>query len=376
MRYFKTICALFSVTFLSSCGGSDSLGPADNSLDREPILIHWADNIVKPAYNNFKNDFDAMATATTTFASTPDETNLIALRTAWVNAYVEWQKVELFEFGPADRYSLRNYFNIYPTSVEGIIANINDPSIALDVPSSYARQGFPALDYLMNGVGANDAEIVAYYTDEIEGAKRIAYLERLIERMNLLLTNVINGWNGTDRDTFVSSTGLDIGSSMGKVVNAYVLHFERYIRSGKIAIPSGSMVSGPGTPLPEKLEAYYKGDISKTLAKTAHEAAVNFFNGVSITMSEEGPSFKSYLDALEAKDETSGTLLSTIINNQFDVISTHINALDENFIDQINTDNTAMYDTYIEMQKAVVMLKIDMTSAMSVTITYTDNDGD
>ena len=35
-----------------------------------------------------------------------------------------------------------------------------------------------------------------------------------------------------------------------------------------------------------------------------------------------------------------------------------------------------MIDTYNELQKAVRMLKVDMTSAMSITITYTDNDGD
>jgi hypothetical protein len=35
-----------------------------------------------------------------------------------------------------------------------------------------------------------------------------------------------------------------------------------------------------------------------------------------------------------------------------------------------------MADTYAAMQKLVRMLKVDMTSAMSITITYTDNDGD
>jgi hypothetical protein len=35
-----------------------------------------------------------------------------------------------------------------------------------------------------------------------------------------------------------------------------------------------------------------------------------------------------------------------------------------------------MVDVYTEMQKLVRMLKVDMTSALSVTITYTDNDGD
>lgn len=376
MRYFRTFFAIISLALLQSCGGNDNPDPADNTLDRKPILINWADNIVIPSYDNFKTKFDAMASASAAFTTSPDEAKLLTLRTTWLDAYAEWQKVELFEFGPAEFVGLRSFFNIYPTDVAGINTNINDPSLSLDVPSAYARQGFPALDYLINGVANGDAAIVSWYTDATEGSKRIAYVERLIERMSSLLTTVIADWKGTGRDNFISSTGLDIGSSMGKVVNAYVLNYERYIRSGKIAIPSGSTISGTGTALPEKVEAYYKGDISRLLAKNAHQASVDFFNGVGTNTGVEGPSLKSYLDALEAKDETTGTLLSTTINGQFDVISTHVNALDASFIEQINTDNDAMYDTYIEMQKAVVILKVDMTSAMSVTITYTDNDGD
>ena len=35
-----------------------------------------------------------------------------------------------------------------------------------------------------------------------------------------------------------------------------------------------------------------------------------------------------------------------------------------------------MVDVYTNMQTQVRYLKVDMTSAMSITITYTDNDGD
>jgi hypothetical protein len=131
-----------------------------------------------------------------------------------------------------------------------------------------------------------------------------------------------------------------------------------------------------GVAYPDKVEAYFKKDISKLLAKNAEDATVRFFNGVNVTTEAEGPSFKSYLDALGAKDSSTGTLLSEIINDQFTVIDSKLNLLSSNFYEQIQNDNQAMKDTYTEMQKAVRLLKVDMTSAMSVTITYTDNDGD
>ncbi|MFZ6009331.1 MAG: imelysin family protein [Bacteroidota bacterium] len=373
----KQIISLFLlVVFLFSCSGSNEPSPADNEKDRQPILIHWVDNIIVPSYDNFKVKFDVMKGMADTFVATPTTTTLTELRAAWVEAYIEWQKVEMFEFGPADQFTIRNFFNIYPTDVAGIDANINNPTVNLNLPDAYARQGFPALDYLLNGVAADDAQIVAYYTTGGDGVKRLAYVKRLTDRMNTLIGSVIAGWKGSYRDTFISKTGLDIGSSMGIVVNAYVLQYERYIRSGKIGIPCGSTLVTNGTPYPEKVEAYYKKDISLVLAKTAHQAIADFFNGIHANSTTDGPSFKSYLDALEAKDVTSGTLLSDIINQQYGTIKSNLNLLMPDLSQQIQTNNQLMIDTYTSMQKAVRLLKVDMASAMSITITYTDNDGD
>lgn len=377
MKNFRRLTAFSFVTILFACGGNGSEpSPGDNSKDRKLILTHWVDNIIVPSYENFAEVFHAMVEKAELFTASPDQTTLLEFREAWAAAYLEWQRVELLEFGPADQYTLRNFFNIYPADVNGIVTNMNDPSVNLDLTAAYAQQGFPALDYLLNGVASDDAAILAAYTTDADAAKRLAYVDRIVDRMNTLLTSVTTAWNGAYRDTFINKTGLDIGSSFGLVVNAYVLHYERYIRSGKIGIPSGAAVGSTGVPYPERVEAYYQRDISRALAINAHQAAKDFFNGINITTGEEGPSLKSYLDALGAKDPTTGTMLSEIINDQFETISTELNQLLPDLYEQIKTDNTAMVETYAAMQKLVRILKVDMTSAMSVTITYTDNDGD
>ena len=42
----------------------------------------------------------------------------------------------------------------------------------------------------------------------------------------------------------------------------------------------------------------------------------------------------------------------------------------------MQTRTAAAQQAFAEMQRAVRLLKVDMTSAMSVTVTYVDNDGD
>ncbi len=376
MKFIKGKFLLVAL-ILWSCGG-DNNEPStqDNGKDRKEILTNWADQIVIPSYAEFKVKFDAMAGQASTFQSSPNVDNLAELRMKWVDAYKAWQKVELFEFGPADKYTLRNFFNIYPADVAGIEANISDPSSNLEVPASYARQGFPALDYLINGVGQSDDAIVAYYTDGSLGAKRAGYVGRVVEHMSSLITNVVNEWGSGYRETFVSKTGLDVGSSFGLVANAFVLNYERYIRSGKIGIPSGAAVVGSTTPHADKVEAYYKNDISRELAQLAHQASYDFFIGKKTGLLETGPSFKTYLDALDASDASTGTPLSTLIEAEFQNINARFPGMMPSLDQQVQTNNAAMIEMFANMQKLVRMLKVDMTSAMSVTITYTDNDGD
>lgn len=381
-RIWKSLTLLLATLGLlwaCSTGSNDSTPtpqpPADAAgTNRKAMLTNLADNIILPAYAAFNTSFDAMLAKSDAFAAQPTTTSLTELRQAWATAYTDWQKVELFDVGPAEKHALRNFFNIYPASVTGIEANITaGASAPLDVPASYPRQGFPALDYLINGLATTDASIVARYTTAPDAAQRLAYLKRLTSQMKSLFATVYGEWTSGYRDTFINCTSLDAGCSTSRLVNGYVMHYERFIRSGKIGIPSGAMTNG--TPAPDKIEAFYQPTLSLTLARTAHRAFIDFFNGKSVKTGQEGPSLKTYLNALSAKESRTGASLVDLINAQFSAADQQLNTL-TNLPNDIKTNNAAVVQVYTEMQKAVRMLKVDMTTALSITITYTDNDGD
>ena len=356
--------------FACSKKGDPQKEDTGSAADRKAVLVNVTENIVIPSYNNFKTKLDLLVSKTNNFTDAPTTASLGELRSAWMNAYVEWQKIELFEFGSADRYSLRSYFNIYPTNETTISANIASGTANLDIASNFTAQGFPAIDYLINGLGNTDDIVVSYYTTETDAAKRKAYLKSIVSKMNSVFTTVNTEWNGAYKGTFINKTGTDASSSTSALVNGYVRSYERTIRSGKFGIPSGVMLNG--TVSPQNVEAFYKKDISLTLAKTAHQAAIDFFNGKSVKNGVEGPSLKTYLTAINAQ-----TALPQAINSQFIVTTEKLNAIQtENLSSVVQNNNQQMIDVYNEMQKSVKLLKVDMTSAISITITYTDNDGD
>ena len=43
---------------------------------------------------------------------------------------------------------------------------------------------------------------------------------------------------------------------------------------------------------------------------------------------------------------------------------------------QVEKDNTKMLEAYDELQKAVILLKVDMMQALSISVDYVDSDGD
>lgn len=369
---FAAVLITASAVFVacSKTKTDDPQDPDGNGSNRVMMLTNIVDNIVIPAYDNFNTKFAELKTQHAVFTATPNQTELNLLREKYQAAYIEWQKVELFSIGPAEENSIRLFLNIYPANTTGIKNNIQNPSASLDFPSSYSSQGFPAIDYLLNGIGT-DAEIIASY--QVAGSKEAAYFKKVTDHMTSLLNEVISGWKGTSRGEFINNSGLDIGSSTGQLVNTLSLHYERYIRSGKLGYPAGVMT---GTPAPENTEALYTPQLAGELAKTAHQAFVDLFNGKGVLTGNEGPSLKSYLNDLDAKDQTSGKLLSTLINEQLVICKAKLDGLNPNYQQQIADNNQLMKDAHTELQKAVKMIKVDLSSAMSIDITYTDNDGD
>ncbi|SHI68236.1 imelysin family protein [Aquimarina spongiae] len=370
----KKLLGSFFVLMLlaSACSTSDDGGEAGgDSFDRAAMLVNFADNIIIPSLQKFSTDITALDQATTAFTADANETNLLALRTAWSNAYLSWQAVGMFEIGKAEELSYRNFMNVFPVNAGNIDANITSESYDLGAVAAQDEQGFGALDYMINGLATADADIVAFYTDATNGSKYISYLTDLVDRMNNLTTEVLADWNGDYRATFVGNSGSSATSSVDKIANDFIFHYEKHLRAGKVGIPAG--VFGTQT-FDDKVEAFYKGDFSKALFNANLDAMQDFFNGKHFGSNATGESFKTYLDFLNTIKE--GEDLAEIINNQFNLSRTTASGLDDSFTEQVRSNNNLMLNTYDELQKNVVHLKVDMLQAFSVRVDFVDADGD
>lgn len=363
-----TIISLFIACSDDADSGDTGGGNNSDGFERSEMLVNWADNIIVPSYTSFEIDLQRLGIVSDEFAKNPNEILLNNLREAWLEAYKSWQHVEMFNIGKAEEIGYSFFMNVYPTNVNDIEENIaSAEAYDLDHVNNQDAQGFPALDYLLYGVGEDDSEILAKYTTDDNADAYVKYVKDVVDQMVSKTALVIADWNGAYRDEFVGSLANTSTSSVNKLTNDYVFYYEKLFRAGKIGIPAGVF---SGTALPGNVEAFYKKDISKELTLEALNAVVDFFNGKHYSSSQRGESFKTYLEYL-SNDE-----LNTIINNQFDVVEASINGLENDYTIQITTDNTKMTKTYDEIQKNVVKLKVDMLQAFNISVDYVDADGD
>ncbi|GGI57243.1 imelysin family protein [Winogradskyella haliclonae] len=371
----RIIFGLILCVAIAACSSSDDGNNGNNGdgFNRTELLTNLADNIIIPAFQDLGVKLSAMDVARANFVNSQTQTNLDALSAAWLEAYSVWQHVELFNIGEAedvnttsdDRGFVR-FFNIYPvseTEIDGYAA-----SGTYDLTSVLVDQGFPAFDYLIHGIATGDATALDKFTTHTNASGYMTYMTDVMSRMLSLNNQILNDWQNTYKDQFISATENGLNGSFNKIANDFIFAYEKGFRAQKVGTPAG--VFSAGQTFPDRVEAFYKGDVSKTLALESLTALENFFVGRAYNGSTTGSSLRTYLQFLDSDD------IVTAIQSQFTAVRTSINGLGNNFSNEIENNNTQVLTTYEVMQAMVPLIKVDMRQALDFAIDFQDSDGD
>ena len=375
MNYVKNIFYFILFAFTIIACSSDSEDEIDQipQFDRSSILKNYADNIIIPRYNDFKSELDNLKIAVDNFTQNPNTSNFDEVHINWLNTYKKWQYVEMFNIAKAEEMMYFNTINTYPVDEQRINENISSLKLDLSNSNDWSCQGLSGVDYMLHGIGISKEEIIQHYKDDSNYGN---YLKNLLTIMTSNTADIVQDWS-TYKTTFIGSSGNSNTSSLNMLTNDFIYYFEKGLRTNKIAIPVGYF-SG-GNPFPEKTEAYYSSknsfqDVSKILAKEALTASESLFLGKSSSGSV-GASLKTYLDYLHSADVNKNNLSPIIVTN-FQKAHQALDDLNENFIDQINSDKSKMLNTFDKLQALVVNMKTDMLSILSIQVDYIDADGD
>ena len=361
---------IITCLIILSCDSNDDSNSSSDNFNRKALLENYTENLIIPSYEKFNSDLVALKTATTNFDNERNSENYNALNQSWINTYLSWQYVEMFNIGLAEEKYYMNKINIYPVDTNIIESNVASENLEVSNNNNFRARGLPALDYLLHGISSNQEAILEIYNSE-SGQKYLNYFDAIVDYMNQITSEILNDWQ-LNKNAFINDNGNTANSSLNKLTNDFIYYYEKGLRSNKIGYPAG--VFSSNSTHPKDVEAFYNNQISRRLALEAFNACDNFFNGKDYITGEEGPSLKSYIDYLESVGNSND--LSNRINLQFEKSIDKINALNLSFYNQIIEDNNKMLQTFDVIQEGVVMMKVEMLQKLSINVDYVDADGD
>ena len=347
------LVAVLSIAASCKKKGDDDVIP----FDKESLLINFSDNLIAPSLWMLESTMDQLQSDFTTFEANPTQANLDVLRNSWKDAYLTWQTVKPFDFGPIRTYGFKAATGTYPSDTGKIESNIAAGSYTLASAGNIDAVGLHSLDFLLYREDA-----LSFF---VSNANYMTYTGDVIAKLKSETTTVKNAW-AAYAPTFKASTGTETTSGFSQLVNEFNRDYE-LAKVAKLGIPIGKQ--SLGIQMPEYLEARKSG-FSLDLLRQNVLALKQYYNGNAFAIGNEGIGFDDYLIHLERAD------LNQSINAKFDEVLAKIDSFSGSMEVEMNSNAQGLDELYTLMQGLVISLKTDMTSAFGVLITYQDNDGD
>ena len=339
-------------------------------FDKQGLLQNLNNNYIIPSYSAYKNAILNLDSKVDDFVLNPNDSNLTLLRSQWQDALLKWQDVAFLNFGPSEYILLTSQTNTFPVDTLLIDSSISNGNWNFSFTSYFDAKGFQALDYLLNNRGQTDYQICqSFHSSE----NKKLYIKEISTDLKNNINYVFDEWTSYSTEFMEDYESNADGSAVSNIVNALCKHYEFYVRRGKVGLPLGVFNGFSQQEMPHLVECYHYGQ-SLPFAIRAVNAIQQFINGYSYSTGEDGIGLEDYMDFVNA--QYNGEDLSIATNNQLQLIIDNLNQLNDPLSNEILTNKVEVSNAYENMQQLVPLIKVDMTSALGVLITYQDNDGD
>ncbi|SET51793.1 imelysin family protein [Stigmatella erecta] len=238
--------ALTGALALLSCGDDDST-PSTDAFDKE-IIVHFADDVVVPTYQQLAARLEALDTASTALAAGPTAERLAAARKAWFDARVPWEQSEGFLFGPVDSFGYDPALDSWPVNrsdLDAVLAGNRDFTPEYVGNLEDTLKGFHTVEYLLF---ARNPSTGAEKTVQDFTQREFAYLKAISTQLKDIGAALANAWTqsvggrppyrdafanaGEEGNTFYPSVQNAAQEMVGGIVNIL-----DEVANGKIADP-------------------------------------------------------------------------------------------------------------------------------------------
>jgi len=343
---------------LVACG-DDSVA----TVDELAVLKDLADIVARPSYATLKTASDAFKSAVEALVASASEATLTAAQAAWKETQRTWNQTRSFAFGPAKDIegNIRWKLGCDVDSVEETITA--GPPFE---PSSLgtSRKGLPALEYLLFDPEGGNAAIVEKLVGD---ADRLSFVGALAAALATQIDALVTAWDAHAGELATAGEGSEVFKSPKDAMDA-VYNQMLYVADLAIAQIKDPLLGSKGTGgLSPALEEARLSDntLSDTFAQLASvtsvfEGSYGDGSGLGLTalLRDRSPDLDDQLrSALAAAKESLEAIpppLRTALAGDLGVLNT----------------------TLERLRDVKKLLTADIATALGVTISFSDMDGD
>ena len=364
MKLLNLITIISAASLTWSCV-NDSGNENIDDFDVTGILANVADNLIIPQFEDLKESTSELESAYANFESSGTPQNLLVLQKKFKESYSYWQSCSFVNYGNSTLNALSGTLNTYPTDTANINSIFSLSNVNLEFAIYADAIGFPGLDYLL--FDGTEHEISSRVLDAGN-----EYCSSNIELIKSKSEAAYNFWkNNTDDfySNFKTDDTKSETSAFTSFVNGYIKNVE-VLKNGQLGFPAGKFTLND--PQPDQSEALYSG-YSIDLFKAHLANLERIYKGEDVS-GNDGVGLDDYLKALGTKRDDQN--LNELILTTFNTLEEKANQLTGTMNDAIENQKEITDELYMKIKELVAYLKVDMTNAIGVQITYIDSDGD
>jgi predicted lipoprotein len=346
----------------AACGGDDDPRPR--------VLAHVAHAVAEPAFAAFRAAADDAAASAAALCDAPTDATLGAAREAWHAERDAWSRLLPFSYGPIADQMQQGPLDFWPARPDTIETAITDAADAVDQAyidgKGTSAKGMPALEYLL--FGPDPASVLASLTDPSTGARRCAYAEALAADIAARAAALEAAWSPGFADTLArAGAGSELyptsQAGLDAVVNGSIEALAVMVKS-KLDTPLGNLTGAAVDP--ELLESRFAASSVRELQRSL-DGVWSVYHGADLQGPAEGIS--SLVQAVDPG-------LDERVRMQHARAVDTMAAIPDPIADALTTDRGAVQLARDELDTLRRMLKLDVASALGVTLSLSDNDGD
>lgn len=332
-------------------------------------LLPLVNTQILPAQEGFAQAAARLSSTAHQFAQQPDSQNWTAAKQAWKETQLAWNRCEIFNWGEiADRYLHARVAN-WPTDITELdswVASADTlSSNSLSTKGSHLV-GLHAAEYLL--FGPDTLQAFHLLTNDSLASRRRILLDLLAQDIDLRAAQMNYVWQPSGEDFgrfWAKSSGTGISDPMNQVVNAMAGAAEDWLHK-KVGDPLGKYEFGQIKP--EWVEGFYAGTSRQSLV-VCLDAWKGCFGGETGSAQLAIPTERSGF-------RPGGVPLVDLIQIHLANLQMKLAANPQDFAQTLQQSPQEMEQYYEYLRNWIVLLKVDWASALNITLTLSDNDGD